>query len=316
MAKPSYNDDTLLARWLSGELSPEEEAALRRRPEFKDYERLLAGVDRMQPPAYDTDAAFAALRRARTAPVTKTLHPRPRPYYQRPRLWYGAAAAIALLLTAWFLLRNGAENYATGTGEQLMAKNLSDGSSIRLNDQTVFDFAPSDTTRLAKLTGEAFFEVEKSTVPFVVETELGNFTVVGTAFNVYSRGDSMSVRCTEGQVKVTFANAPEAYPLLPGDGVSINAAGQISTEIGDEAESLDWLSNRSVFVNRPLQEILDELERQYDIVIRRPVTMDVRKQYTLEFPHDELTLALDNVLTPANMDYEIAGNEVIPRPKN
>lgn len=315
MAKPSYNDDTLLARWLSGELSAEEESTLRQRPEFKDYERLLGKVDRMQPPAYDTDDAFAALSKARTASATKTVHLRPRP--QRSlRLWYGAAAAIALVLTAWFLLRNTAENFTTAMGGDLLATNLSDGSNIQLNDQTDFGFLPSDTIRRAKLSGEAFFKIQKSEVPFIIETSLGQVTVVGTAFNVYSRGDSMSVYCTEGQVNVAFAGTADEYQLTPGEAVSINPAGSISTEIGETDESLDWLNDKSVFVNRPLKEILDELERQYDVIVQRPSSMDVQKTYDVEFPHDDLDQALKNTFNPVNMDFEVADKTIIPRPRN
>ncbi|MEM9929793.1 MAG: FecR domain-containing protein [Bacteroidota bacterium] len=313
MAKPSNKDDTLLARWLSGELSAEEEAQLRQQPEFKDYERLVGKVDRMRPPVYDADGAFAALQEARTAPKSTTRHLRARPR-RNLRIWYGAAAAIALLLTAWFLLRPTNESFTTATGADLLAKNLSDGSTIRMNDQTSLEFFPSDTTRQARLAGEAFFQVQKSSVPFTVATSLGQVTVVGTEFNVYSRADSMAVFCTEGRVRVQFSGKSDSHDLTPGLGVSLNAAGQVN-ELSEAKESTDWLSDTSVFINRPLQEILDELERQYAVTIERPASMDLRKKYNTDWPHDDLDLALERSLSPAGMDFDIVGKVVTPRPK-
>lgn len=317
MAKPSYQDDTLLARWLSGELSAAEEEALRERPEMADYERLLGNLGRMQPPAYDTAGEFAKLTAARTAPENKKLHPRPRPVSGRSvamrRIWYAAAASVALLLTAWLLWPESNLHFAVGNGEQTLAAALPDGSSARLNAGSMLDFAPDAEQRLATLTGEAYFEVEKSDVPFVVKTQLGTVTVVGTSFNVYSRGSDMVVSCTTGQVRVKFAGAAEAYPLTPGQSVS-NRGGEVSTG-ANGTENLDWLENRSVFINRPLAEILAEFERQFDLTVSRPAGLDLAEKFTIIFPNDDVDKALPNVFNPlGSFVYERDGRQIILRP--
>ena len=99
MAKPSYHDDTLLARWLSGELSTAEEADLRQRPEFMDYERMLGNIGRMQPPEFNESAEFSRLSAARNAASSQTPHLRSRQKKNRGlrKIWYAAAASVALV---------------------------------------------------------------------------------------------------------------------------------------------------------------------------------------------------------------------------
>lgn len=315
MANTPFRDDTLLARWLSGELSPAEEKSLRERDDFADYERLVGNIGRMQPPEFAADAEFTRLMASRTAQSTTSLHPRPR-LLKRLRPWIATAAAIALLISAWMFWPVNTPPFTVTNGQPALAADLSDGSSVRLNVGSDLDFAAGPDQRLATLNGEAYFDVEKSTVPFIVATPRGQVTVVGTSFNVFSRGDSMAVSCTSGQVRVRFAGVAEAYPLTPGDEVTINAAGEVSTNSAGP-ESLDWLSDKSVFVNRPLAEILEELERQFDLDIRYPAGFDTAKKYDTTFPNDEVDVALANVMTSIrNYTYDRTGKIVTLRPTN
>jgi ferric-dicitrate binding protein FerR (iron transport regulator) len=270
----------------------------------------------MQPPAFDEAAEFSRLSAARTAPSSEKLHLRAR---QKPRrlnkVWYAAAASVALVCVAWLFLRGDQNNFEALNGATPQLAELSDDSSIKLNDGSTLNFSPTEDQRLATLSGEAYFDVEKSDVPFVVQTKLGQVTVVGTSFNIYSRNDSMSVSCTSGQVRVKFNSSDAAYPLIPGESVGINAAGEV-TESANGEEHLDWLDNRSVFINRPLSEALAELERQYDLAIDRSPTLDLAKTYDISFPNDNLDVAIKAVLKPAGYtDYHQEGNLITPLPK-
>jgi ferric-dicitrate binding protein FerR (iron transport regulator) len=316
MAKPSYNDDTLLARWLSGELSAAEEADLRQRPEFKDYERMLGNISRMQPPAFDEAAEFSRLSAARTAPSSAKPHLRARQKKRRlNKVWYAAAASVALICAAWFLLPTNQNDFVALNGDTPQVKKLKDGSSIELNDGSTLNFSPTEDQRLATLSGEGFFDVEKSETPFIVQTELGQVTVVGTSFNVYSRAGRMAVSCTTGKVQVKFKADPTTYLLTPNNSVSINAAG-IVTDSLHGPEHLDWLENRSVFIKRPLSEILAELERQYDLEVIRSSKMDINKIYTTAFPNDKVDDALEIVTEIMGYTtYNRNGKQIIPLPK-
>ncbi len=83
------------------------------------------------------------------------------PLYRR---WYAIAASVsAVLLVAswWFLLRPAQpEFYQTAYGET-QAIELSDGSLVTLNANSILKVATNDDIREVWLTGEAFFEIEE-----------------------------------------------------------------------------------------------------------------------------------------------------------
>ncbi|MEM1357352.1 MAG: FecR domain-containing protein [Bacteroidota bacterium] len=313
MSSPSAHD-TLLARWLSDDLSEAEAAAVEEMPERKDYERLLAATQRLSPPAYDAQQELARFKAGRKAAKTPTLHPRSRPLMRRLYPWIGAAAAaVALLLTAWLLW----PTTVVAPNGQMAQAELSDGSSIRLNAGSTLDFENGEEKRLATLSGEGFFEVVKSDIPFVVQTELGTITVVGTAFNVYQRDGELRVSCSEGQVRVDFTGKPRAYPLTPGNSVAISAAGEVSTGPTDEEETLDWLEGRSIFDDRPLEQVLSELERQFDLQISRPAGLNLQQEYRANFSNADVDLALSSVFDSFNnLSYERNGKIVTLRLDN
>ena len=117
-----------------------------------------------------------------------------------------AAAALALLVVSSFLLLRNKESkeiawktYQTEYG-QTLRQHLPDGTSVVLNANSTLS-VPSDwqagTSRQVKLVGEAFFEVKhtESNDKFIVETEKGVVTVLGTKFNVQER---------EGQLELSL----------------------------------------------------------------------------------------------------------------
>ena len=62
---------------------------------------------------------------------------------------------------------------------------LPDGSKVWLNSGSSISY-PSGfgETRSIELSGEAYFEVEKGNIPFIISTEYGKVEVKGTSFNV------------------------------------------------------------------------------------------------------------------------------------
>ncbi len=302
--EPSFQDETLLARWLSGELSPAEEKALRERPDFADYERIAQSASQLRAPDYDARAELARLKARRaTAATTRTLHPRPRP--KSRRLWYAAAAAITLLLAAWFLLPKAGDHYEE-RGEHLLA----DGSNVQLNAGSELSFLEGET-RAATLSGEAFFEVAKKDIPFVVTTELGTVTVLGTSFNVYERGQEMRVACQTGKVSVQFSGQSTIYPLTRGESVSLLPDGTVANNRSTREESMDWLNGHSYFQNRPLSEIFAEFERQYQVTFNLPPAFDDTELASSRFNNDDLEKALVELFAPLNYEPNLVGNRVI-----
>jgi len=227
-------------------------------------------------------------------------------------LWQiiSVAAVIALLILAIprFLSEKKNEPIIAQTAmaekEDLQ---LPDGSKIALNASSKVSYEESDE-RIVKLEGEAFFEVEKG-VPFKVVTSNGIVTVLGTSFNVKSRGDQFEVDCKTGKVNVSIPEKAFDTDLLPGNKV-ITEADTVRKLTIDEAIIAKWQIGEFYFEAKPLDEVLDEIRRQFNVVIDADSTEN--KTFTGYFNNANLDLALTIVCEPLGLQYEIlSDNKVI-----
>ena len=186
---------------------------------------------------------------------------------RRPRRWLAlaAAACVAALAVTIALpepLAGLYSDYATRTGERRMLE-LADGSRVWLNSDSALsvDFSPQQ--RCLRLhSGEALFEVAKdASRPFIVEAKGGEVRAVGTRFDVDSRGPQVRVDVTEGVVQVNSAGS-EPVRLSAGERLSYREAA-----VPEPVQPLDlssgsaWQRGKLIFNQRPLGEVLDELER-------------------------------------------------------
>ncbi len=197
---------------------------------------------------------------------------------RRHRLFATAAVAVLALVMVggWWQWRS-PSSFQTGIGEHA-AVALPDGSRVELNSGSAVQVSYRDDARVIRLEqGEAFFTVAHDTArPFWVVAGRTWVRAVGTAFNVYRRQDQVRVTVSEGRVKVATAapisrRAPsdDALAKLP---VSLLAAGQ-QAELGDtqtlvsrvpppEVErETSWRGGTVYFDNRPLHEVVDEMNR-------------------------------------------------------
>lgn len=295
-----FSDDTLLARWLSGELSEAEQQELQARPDFVDFQRIATAGANLKMPSYNAATELVRLQ-ARQEELKASAKVKKMPAKRSLgaiRYWSAAAAAVAILAVAWFLLKpeSPQEIYAAA-GTPSVKTNLRDGSVAQLNAGSRLTFAVEEQ-RLGNLEGEGFFEVEKSDIPFVVQTELGSVTVLGTSFNVYARGEDFRVSCSTGKVRVRFSGVDKPYELTPGMSVSRTGSNTVVEAATDEESTLDWLEGRSVFKSRPLAEVIAELERQFAVEVKLPSGFNVEKATTTSFVNTNLDQALAAVFEP------------------
>ena len=146
---------------------------------------------------------------------------------------------------------------------------LSDGSKIILNAESklVYNKNFNKDNRLVKLEGEAYFQVSQNHLPFTINTDYGEITVLGTAFNVRNRNDGFELGVNEGKVRIS--NKDNVLQLI--EGQSINVESKFNTEdISDITYNKypDWINNKFYCNNTPLKKLCDEIERTFDIKIR------------------------------------------------
>jgi len=113
----------LLARWLEGRLSPEEQAAFEKTTAYPDFQEIVRGMERFKKPAFDPATLKEPLMGAADALAG--------PKVLRMKPWVYAAAALLLALVSLGVFFS-EKQYVTGVGEQLDIS-LPDGSRVQLN---------------------------------------------------------------------------------------------------------------------------------------------------------------------------------------
>jgi ferric-dicitrate binding protein FerR (iron transport regulator) len=152
---------------------------------------------------------------------------------------------------------------------------LPDGSVAKLNAASSIKFPVhfNGKERRVEITGEVYFEVEKSKVPFMVSVNgRAEVKVLGTHFNVNAYEDEMTIMTTlvEGSVQVTptglQSNEGEPVPVIlaPGWQSELSAGGTQTVKEVNTALYTAWTENRFLFRETPLEEIMKSMARWYD----------------------------------------------------
>lgn len=188
-----------------------------------------------------------------------------------------AAAAAAAVGLGWPQLRPTdapASVYVTGVGQHTAVR-LADGTRIDLNAGTRLAVAYAGDARRVTLTeGEAIFDVAHDPArPFLITAGDRTIAVLGTRFDVRRRQGELAVTVARGLVEVRPSGGADgrAFRLHPGQRLQ-HHEGQAAAEIGAPApgEAFDWREGRLVFQDRPLGEVVEELNLQF----RRPIRLE------------------------------------------
>jgi ferric-dicitrate binding protein FerR (iron transport regulator) len=243
-------------------------------PMLADELRTFLCAEGMFPVAHpvrpaDSVAETRVQRSARILPFRKA-----RISPLRPWQGYAAiAACVAMLLAVGITLDNNTIEAEYG---ETLTHTLVDGSKLLLNSGARIRVASKfnkDSRELRIMRGEVQFDVAKSNVPFTVRTAHGRVEVLGTSFNVrYWPTDAESatdVAVESGRVRVIARPGREVI-LESGDTARMGRDGQVHvTEATADAENqLSWASNSFKFSDHPTGDILEELERRYDVDIQ------------------------------------------------
>ncbi|MEM1321233.1 MAG: FecR domain-containing protein [Bacteroidota bacterium] len=310
--KDQFKDDTFLARWLNNELSEKELAEFEAQEDFELYAKIAQTSATLHPPERNKEEGWEAIRRKAGIGA-----PTPVKEAKKRRIgawWAAAAAASVLLLVAfWALWNRGGELEVVVTAvaaqEQLL---LPDGSEVWLNadSRLTYDKTNFLQERHLDLSGEAFFKVKKGEA-FVVKTAGGNIQVLGTSFNVKSRATKMDLACYTGKVGLSFGGLEDPELLLPGERLMADNQRIVQKRkfVAQSAEP-SWTAGQSRFVQVRFAEVLEELQRQYDIDIDYPAQLNSIRDYTGGFPHNNLNSALEIVFSSIEYNYQLEGRTV------
>jgi len=223
-----------------------------------------------------------------------------------------AAAIILLIIVSWFYIKFSTTTIICPIGKQINVV-LPDNSKITLNAETQIKYPKYFIFNSKKvlLDGEAIFLITKGD-NFKVYDKRGNkVEVLGTQFNITTRNNQLKVQCFEGIVKVT------SYK-----GKSLNLIKGFTAEVLNDSirtnplppiilEGPGWTKGEFFFESANLNDVLDELQRQFSIKVITFGFDPSNRTYTGVFYKKDLHEALKMVTIPMNLQYEFESDSVV-----
>lgn len=146
---------------------------------------------------------------------------------------------------------------------------LSDGTKVWLNADSELRYPInfSGDTREVFVSGEAYFEVKKQAEkPFIVKTDLGNITVLGTRFNIsnYPEKEQLITTLVTGKVSCNLPSGKNII-LAPNQQLTVNNDGSTEMKTVNAYHITSWKDGMFLFEETRLEDILEQLARWYDI---------------------------------------------------
>jgi transmembrane sensor len=272
--------DSLIARRLSGECNPAEDAELAAwiaaAPEnaayFQEMESAWHAMDSvLSGPIFNTEAAWEQVApRLQKTPQQHTENGKPERKTIQFSTWIKyATAAAAVLIIAVMFFRPEAKQIQVLASNDNQVVHLPDNSVIRLRKGSSIRYAEhfTGTERLVHLDGEAFFDVSKREEQrFVVDAGSVAVTVLGTSFNVKSGSNAADVSVATGRVQV-LAKDDAGKKILLKAGRAVHFGNGSFGEGPATSSDTAWMSSELAYTTTPLRQIIAELSKDADTAI-------------------------------------------------
>lgn len=195
---------------------------------------------------------------------------------------------------------------------------LSDGTRIYLNSESEISYTPefSDSLRVVSLKGEAFFEVQKESRPFVVETQETKIHVLGTSFNVNQRDNgSLMVALVTGKVRVNDQRGNQVN-LEPREMMVMEKGGHLYKTGFDPLEITAWKDKVLVFSKSTFAEVIGKVETWFGVKVQLSGKIDPDWSYSGIYRDETLENVLRGIFHTSGLSYKIEGKNVnITNPK-
>lgn len=305
---PKHIDDTLLAKFLSGEATSSEkemvsvwmEESEQNRAYFESFATIWVNSTSDERKRPNPDAAWQNIEPRLRTPKYKIILP-----------YLGAVAAILIIAFFLFLPEKPAvKTYVAANQSQKEV--LPDGTEVILTRNSKLDyfFDKKLNTRTARLKGKAFFHVKRDTAHvFIVETLYGKVEVLGTQFNVnIIKNEGVYVDVLSGVVKLSKPNVNSVTlrkgesGFIPADDYRIRETKQAPSEFFNIDKTL-------IFNNVPLGEVFSNLEKCYSVSIHIDQPVNTNLRFTSQFKDNSLNEILNVISQTYGLKYRQMNNE-------
>lgn len=243
---------------------------------------------------------------------------------RRWKRWHAAAVLLIFMLgigiPAWYYIQNSDEfntyTWSTANGDRQKIV-LPDGSNAWLNAGSNLMYTSGPDCRDIFIEGEAYFDVQPSEKPFIVNAGEVTVEVLGTHFNVNAYPDHGEVETTlvEGAVKLSTKKG-EDMNLRPGEKATYSVEDRhLEVEIVDTRLYTSWTRGELSFDSQSLEIILSSLQRWYDRPLRMDRSLKDKYRFTLTIRDESLEDVLNLLQMTAPITHELRGDTLVVMPK-
>lgn len=184
------------------------------------------------------------------------------------------AASIIIAIGIFISLNNQTITYQYSENQNHFV--LPDNSEVWLNKNTSLTLSKNfgEKERSTELNGEAFFEIEKSDIPFIVKAGNGtSVKVLGTSFNLncYKQINAVQLQVITGAVE--FGNKSHNKIVLVEKGneaVYFKESNKLLKAKLKNKNKLSWRTGKFSFNNDPISEVANLLGKYLSMEIELP----------------------------------------------
>ena len=352
----------LLAKKLSGEASPEEleqlELLVRQHPELAYEAERIQQLWQFKKDTDQRESELAFEEHVLKMKEAGISFPDPEipetyqtNYNHRRRIFNYSIAAILIFLIVGFLWLSGnkknspliSDNTIRQVSSPVGSKTklvLPDSTIVWMNagSKLTYNEHFGTTNRNITLAGEAFFDVKKTAIPFIIHANTIQIKVLGTAFNVRSYDNEIETETAlvHGSVEVTLRNRPDQKIFLkPGEKLLVKNI-PVDTSLkskkvkrnedspiavltnmhyyGADSSSVEtsWTKNQLVFNDESLDKIALNLERWFNVRVTIVNESLKKEKFTATIEEDDkLEEVLEALKLIEGFHYSVKDKEVI-----
>ncbi|MFD1003426.1 FecR family protein [Ohtaekwangia kribbensis] len=238
--------------------------------------------------------------------------------------WYTIAASISIVLVAGFSLWRYIQPdlvksqtiIVEQAADQKKLVTLIDGTKVWLNANSSIQYDEhfGKDTRTVLLKGEAFFDVTKTGIDFIVQTNNLNIRVKGTKFNVTAFNNDASECATleEGRVVLQVKGKNEAFDMKPGDQVTFeHQSNAVSRRVVRPSSYSLWKEDPLRFQNATLEDILKKIQTRYRVTIKIHASSVMHEKLSMTLHEETLEEAMELIGIATSLKYSINDSEVV-----
>ncbi|MEL7221077.1 MAG: FecR domain-containing protein, partial [Bacteroidota bacterium] len=196
---------------------------------------------------------------------------------------------------------------STGANET-RAITLADGTLVWLNSNSTLSFPETFTQqeRRVALVGEGFFEVAKNTaLPFHINTNDIEITVLGTSFQVDAQADSIiKIQVSTGKVLVSTQAKDQQLTLEKDQAAQWSSTTQELERIAINSNDYAWQSQILRFDQTPLKDVVNDIARYFNVSISLENKQLENCSFGGYFPNPDLIEILDALKESYALDWQ------------